>query len=53
MERQIQGDRKPELYNRKTDRAEHNNVLNSNKETADALELCLRRFAQHMDTFND
>jgi arylsulfatase A-like enzyme len=36
----------PELYNRKADPGEQNNILDSNRGIADQLELQLRRFAE-------
>lgn len=42
----IKGERRPELYNRKTDPREQDNLWESNKRIGDELELCLRRFAE-------
>ena len=44
----LRGERPPELYDRQADRSEQNNVLASNKEVADQLELRLRRFADEV-----
>jgi len=44
----LHGDRKPELYHRKTDPKEQSNVWESNKKVGDELELCLRRFAEEV-----
>jgi len=40
--------RQPELYHRKTDLAEQHNVVADHADVADALELTLRRFAEHV-----
>jgi len=44
----IKGEKQPELYNRKTDLKEQNNLWESNKRVGDELELCLRRFAEEV-----
>jgi len=43
---------KPQLYNRRRDRAEMHNVIKDNRDAADALELRLRRFAEKVTTKN-
>jgi hypothetical protein len=40
--------RPPELYNRKRDLAEQDNVLDAHRDVADELELRLRRFADEV-----
>ena len=44
----IGDERWPELYNRKTDLKEQNNLWGSNKKVGDNLELCLRRLADEV-----
>ena len=44
----LEGERNPELYNRKKDLGEKKNILDGHRDVADALELTLRRFADEV-----
>ncbi len=45
----LRGDRPSELYHRKTDPQEQNNLIESERDVADELELKLRRFADSVE----